>query len=241
MTGIPYEQVYKSRLERAIERRSAEGEETTSLSPCYGSGTQLDVESYLAESERAEEIISYLDDLEKFVVFGYYILKKPQDVLAYIIELGDGRFTKFLRGCIYKIAAIILFGDLLQGDWMDSCCLDTFDNVLISKVILDFFKTRSFPLTAQKHNKHYVAVRVMLEKYAEVMAKETDLRKSALGEYLGFVVEFNSLSGKGYTGNLSKNRSIIKITDPQILASNTYKMEDPNIDMVLYSRAAFTQ
>jgi len=65
------------------------------------------------------------------------------------------------------------------------------------------------------------------------------LLQYALGKYLLGITQFAALRGKGYSGNMGQLPDVIPDKDPEILRSTVYRVDDPQLEFVLYPRAVF--
>lgn len=82
-----------------------------------GSGLQLDLHSLLQNSIQARAVLPRLTSQERFVLLGYFLLKKPQCLLGTLVGLNECRIKQFLDLTIQRFTALTAFCYLFPEDF----------------------------------------------------------------------------------------------------------------------------
>lgn len=244
----------RTQYDAALDNHSANPEHDTT--PGYGTGLRIDLKSYLEESETGRQLISTLDPLEKFVVIGYYILMKPQKMLAQELSVSEFRLNQFLDNVVHKIGSLVVLGRMSDGEKESILkeagagyltvreagpgrALDSTIVVSTMTIVGLFREFNSFPVVGERLGAHYVDIRRELEKSGEKVGSIRGLGAAALSSYIQSIVKFASLRGSGYSGRLGQLPCRTESKDPAILSSDSYDILSADIDSVLYPRAVF--
>lgn len=253
------EEKYESRYERALDEAVIEGEilGEGSFTANYGCGLRIDVAAFLKESRRARNVMEGLDQVERFVLLSYFLLRKTEKQLAELVGLNECRFNKFLENLVRKVGALVVFENADPEGWSKvlekegmgfisvrrveagkiSRALKEIVEVRTVDVLVVFLKTRSFLKVGEHFKVYYVDLRRGLELVSEGLKSRKDLAALSLGEFIGAQVQFAGVKQEGYAGRMGKIPKLVKVRDPEVLGWPVIRVESRESEEVLIPRA----
>lgn len=212
--------------------------------PGYGQGIGLDLRAFLTESNHAKEILNQLDQRERFVLLGYFVLRKTEQQVAMILGMSEFRLNLFLKIATKKLGALVALQEEGVEAWEKVLEREGLAKIRVRGMrgkttraegktkevrlldCLGLFKgTGSFLKTGEVLGAYYVDVRRGLEEVGEKLRGKRGLAEVALGELINAAVQFASVRGEGYAGKAGRTNDVLRVQDPEILGESTVNLE----------------
>jgi hypothetical protein len=227
------------------EEQALAGETTISIETT--GAVDDDVFSYVQENMgKFLKFIRFLSKEDQELLLSYYLLGKPQNILADIFDNTQTACSASIRMAMKKIGTAMLFGDpslemisaILKKARLEDGLISVHNNpVPLSCCIKAYEDCRNFQKVATHYDLHRPQVRRAMSQASKKLLESKDGNEEALGAFIHGLIEKASAAGQG----LSK-RQLSKLghkyrQDPPILGQFRVKLEDPFFDHLFVSRA----
>ena len=205
--------------------------------------SEQDVQAYIEDHfDSFIQILRYLSNEDQELLLSYYVLGKPQMLLAGIHRTTQTLCSILIRKALERVGTYILLGPPNEKSMADiftrSGLEDSLVKVPLSTAVMLYSKVRSFQHIAEKYRIQRPKIRRAMRQAAQQLGKSDDPRDKALSAYLDGLLEKASASGTGLTIRQKAKQGHMYHCDPAILGEFTIRLEDPNISHVFMPRAA---
>jgi hypothetical protein len=204
--------------------------------------SEQDVRAYFEDHfDSLIQILRYLSNEDQELLLSYYVLGKPQMLLAGIHRTTQTLCSNLIRKALARVGTYIMLGPLNEGllaEVFSRCGLeDSLVKVPLSKAVMLYSRCRSFQTVAGMYGIHRPKIRRAMRTAAQKLEKSDDAKDKAISAYLEGLLEKASAAGAGITARQKAKQGHMYRCDPAILGEFSIRLEDSALAHVFMPRA----
>lgn len=187
------------------------------------------------------QALRHLPLLDQEILLSYYVVARPQHVLAKICRSTQTLLSTKIRECLKRLGAVLLLGDItkqLLAEVFSGAGVEHLLATPLSTIAWSYSKTRAYWLTAEKLKVKRQDIRRALLKAHKTLVASTDMREQALGAWLWGSLEKSNPMGNGLAKREMRKQGHQVLKDGAILGQFSVDITDPEYAKFMFiSRA----
>lgn len=241
--NTPYmESISAARALLLDEETALEGTTTLSLETQADLAEQ-DILTFINENFRTfMKVLRCLNSEDQELVLSYYILSKPQTVLARVQRSTQTVCSSRIRMAIKTLATFIMMGgeppeEILHKVLEKAGFEDKLVKVPLSKAIVMYVEKRNFTEVADTFGVHRPEVRRWMRRASDALLESTDPEEAAVAVWIHSLLERANATGTGYSKRQRAKQGNHFLQSADITGEFRLRVEDPGFSQMFMARA----
>lgn len=229
------------------EEEQLEGTTTISLET-QADLAEEDILSFINDNfDRFLRTLRYLKKEDQELLLSYYLLSKTQNTLAIIHKSTQTVCSFRIRMAVKTLGTFFMMGEpseeMLHAVLEKAGLEDSLNKEdappapALSKVVMEYVRSRNFQQVAHHFGLHRPDVRRAMSRASKTLMDSKDGKEAAVAAWLHSLIDKVSPTGTGFSKRKAQKMGHLYRSDPAILGQFRMNIEDPNFGAMFVSRA----
>lgn len=240
--NTPYfDSITSARAMLLDEEDQLEGTTTISLET-QADLAEEDILSFINDNfDRFLTTLRFLKKEDQELLLSYYLLSKTQNTLAIIHKSTQTVCSFRIRMAVKTLGTFVMMGEpneeMLHAILEKAGLENSLEKVTLSKVVMEYVRTRNFQQVATHFGLHRPDVRRAMSRASKALMDSKDGKEAAVAAWLHSLIDKVSPVGVGFSKRKSQKLGHLYRSDPALLGQFRMNIEDANFGHMFVSRA----
>lgn len=245
--NTPYfDSITSARAMLLDEEDQLEGTTTISLET-QADLAEEDILSFINDNfDRFLRTLRFLKKEDQELLLSYYLLSKTQNTLAIIHKSTQTVCSFRIRMAVKTLGTFVMMGEpteellhavLDRAGLENSLEKEDHPAPALSKVVMEYVRTRNFQQVAANFGLHRPDVRRAMSRASKALMESKNGKEAATAAWLHSLIDKVSPVGIGFSKRKAQKLGHLYRGDPAILGQFRMNIEDPNFGHMFVSRA----
>ena len=235
-----FESISSARAMLLDEDEALEGATTISLETCADLAEESVFNFIQEHFDKFIKTLRYLKKEDQELLLSYYTLGKTQNTLAVIHKSTQTVCSFRIRMAIKTLGTFLMMGEPteeLLHEVLERAGQENPLKVPLSKIVMEYVRTRNFQQVATHFNLHRPDVRRAMSRASKALMSSNDGKEAALAAWIHSLIDKVAPTGVGFSKRKAQKMGHIYLQCPAITGQFRVKIDDPDFPHLFVSRA----